>query len=449
VGFYGKGFGRKEPLNYSLMNVLIIGSGGREHALAWKLSQSPLLDDLFIAPGNAGTAQVGKNIDLSVSDFSGIGALVADRKIGMVVVGPEVPLVEGIHDFFLADPALKNIPVIGPVKQAAMLEGSKDFAKAFLERHNIPTARYRTFTAGQHNEALLFLREMRPPYVLKADGLAAGKGVVICRDLEEAAQEIHDMLVRAKFGQASEKIIIEEFLDGIEMSAFILTDGLHYLLLPSAKDYKRIGEGDTGPNTGGMGSVSPVPFANAVFMRKVTDRIIEPTHKGLIKDGIDYRGFIFFGLINVKGDPYVIEYNARMGDPEAESVIPRIKNDLLELFIAVGNQSLHQYDIETDPRYAATVMLVSSGYPGSYEKNKPISGLEQVKDTMVFHAGTRTCVEKNMVFSYGGRVLALTSFGESMEEAFNKSYRNADNIQYENKAFRRDLGKDLISVKKC
>jgi phosphoribosylamine--glycine ligase len=426
------------------MNVLIIGSGGREHALAWKIRKSPLLKELYLAPGNAGTARLGENIHLSVSDFTGIRQLVLEKNINMVVVGPEVPLVEGIHDFFLADPLLKDIPVIGPIQRAAMLEGSKDFAKAFLERHHIPTARYRTFQKGQQQEAIKFLLEMKPPYVLKADGLAAGKGVVICQDLQEAQEVINAMLVDAKFGQAGEKVIIEEFLSGIEMSAFILTDGLHYLLLPSAKDYKKIGEGDTGPNTGGMGSVSPVPFADDLFMKKVKERIIAPTHQGLIEEGIEYKGFIFFGLINVDGEPFVIEYNARMGDPEAESVIPRIKNDLLELFIAVGNQSLDQKKIETDPRYTATVMLVSEGYPGSYEKNKPISGLDAVQDSLVFHAGTTFSSDKSLVMSNGGRVLAITSFGDSMEEAFATSYVNSDKIHFENKAFRKDLGKDLI-----
>jgi phosphoribosylamine--glycine ligase len=426
------------------MNVLIIGSGGREHALSWKIRQSPLLKELYIAPGNAGTAELGNNVNLSVSDFKGIGRLVLEKKIALVVVGPEVPLVEGIHDFFLADPLLKDVPVIGPKQQAAMLEGSKDFAKAFLVRHNIPTARYKTFTRDQQKEAYDFLREMKPPYVLKADGLAAGKGVVICQDLQEAQEEINAMLLDAKFGQAGKKIIIEEFLSGIEMSAFTLTDGIHYLLLPSAKDYKKIGEGDTGPNTGGMGSVSPVPFAGEVFMRKVEERIIAPTHKGLMEEGIDYKGFIFFGLINVGGDPYVIEYNARMGDPEAESVIPRIKNDLLELLIAVGNQTLGQYKIETDPRFTATVMLVSAGYPGSYEKNKIISGLDLVKDSVAFHAGTSFSADKSQVVTQGGRVIAITSFGDTMEEAFAKSYRNAEIIHYENKAFRSDLGRDLI-----
>ncbi len=426
------------------MNVLIIGSGGREHALAWKLHQSPLLGELFIAPGNAGTASLGQNFDIPVSDFAGIRQLVLDKNIKMVVVGPEVPLVEGIHDFFLADRLLRDINVIGPKKQAAMLEGSKDFAKAFLLRHHIPTARYRSFTKDQHKEALKYLEGFKPPYVLKADGLAAGKGVVICQGLKEAQDEVKSMLIGSKFGQAGEKIIIEEFLAGIEMSAFILTDGYSYLMLPSAKDYKRIGEGDTGPNTGGMGSVSPVPFADADFIKKVEERVIAPTHKGLMEEGINYKGFIFFGLINVGGDPFVIEYNARMGDPEAESVIPRIKNDLLELFMSVGNRTLHLNKIEIDHRFAATVMLVSAGYPGSYEKNKPIAGLDRVKDSIVFHAGTTFADDGQKIITHGGRVIAITSFGETMEEAFQKSFKNADIIDYVNKAFRKDLGKDLV-----
>lgn len=426
------------------MNILIIGSGEREHALAWKIRQSPLLDELFIAPGNAGTQTLGHNIALSVSDFPGIGRFAIEKNIGMLIVGPEVPLAEGIHDFFLEDPQLRKISVIGPVKKAAMLEGSKDFAKSFLHKHNIPTAKYGTFTKEKHKEALSFLEKMNPPYVLKADGLAAGKGVVICQNLEDARNEVDAMLLDAKFGKASEKIIIEEFLTGIEMSAFTLTDGLHYLMLPSAKDYKRIGEGDTGPNTGGMGSVSPVPFANEDFMKKVEEKIIAPTHKGLIEDGIDYKGFIFFGLINVDGEPFVIEYNVRMGDPEAESVIPRIKNDLLELFIAIGKQNLDRFSIETDPRYTAAVMLVSSGYPDSYEKNKPISGLEMVQDSVIFHAGTKSDEVKTRILSNGGRVLAVTSYGDTMEEAFSKSYKNVDKINFENKAFRKDLGKDLV-----
>jgi len=426
------------------MNVLIIGSGGREHALAWKLRQSPLLTELFIAPGNAGTADLGLNVNLSVSDFKGIRELVIGNKIEMVVVGPEVPLVEGIHDFFLSDPLLKDIHVMGPLQEAAMLEGSKDFAKAFLVRHNIPTAKYQTFDRDQVKDALHFLEGMNSPFVIKADGLAAGKGVVICKTLKEAQDEVKAMLLYEKFGDASGKVIIEEFLTGIEMSAFVLTDGIHYLILPSAKDYKRIGEGDLGPNTGGMGSVSPVPFAGDAFMKKVEERIIAPTMTGLISDGIEFKGFIFFGLINVNGDPFVIEYNARMGDPEAESVIPRIKNDLLELFIAVSNQSLNKHQIETDPRYTATVMLVSQGYPRSYEKNKLVTGLGLVKDSIIFHAGTIIDPDENQVLTQGGRVLALTSFGNTMVEAFTKSYLNAELIDYENKAFRRDLGQDLL-----
>jgi phosphoribosylamine---glycine ligase len=430
------------------MNVLLIGSGGREHALAWKLRQSPLLGHLFIAPGNAGTSDLGTNVTISVSDFKRIGQLALDEKIGMVVVGPEIPLVEGIHDYFLEDPALRDILVIGPKKQAAMLEGSKDFAKAFLQKHNIPTARYRSFTGQQFSEAVGFLKEMKPPYVLKADGLAAGKGVVICQGLEEAETELKAMLLDAKFGEAGNKVVIEEFLSGIEMSAFTLTDGEHYLILPSAKDYKKIGEGDTGPNTGGMGSVSPVPFADKAFMKKVEERIIAPTHQGLIDDGIEYQGFIFFGLINVDGNPFVIEYNARMGDPETESVIPRIKNDLLELFIAVGNKSLHNYKTEIDPRYATTVVLVSQGYPGNYEKNKPITGLGEIEGSLIFHAGTTESLDNKQVLSHGGRVIAVTSYGETMQEAFSVCYKNADLIRFDNKAYRKDLGQDLVKYLK-
>ncbi|MFO7613678.1 MAG: phosphoribosylamine--glycine ligase [Bacteroidales bacterium] len=426
------------------MNVLIIGSGGREHVLAWKISQSPHLTRLFITPGNAGTSSIGQNMAVNVSDFNGIRQLCLDKQIGMVVVGPEAPLVDGIHDFFLADPALKGITVIGPRRNAAMLEGSKDFAKAFLTRNQIPTARYSSFTKHEANDALDFLKSMTPPYVIKADGLAAGKGVVICKDLPEAEREVKSMLIDTKFGEAGHKIVIEEFLQGIEISAFVLTDGIHYQILPSAKDYKRIGEGDTGPNTGGMGSVSPVPFANEIFNKKIEEKIIAPTIRGLISEGIEYKGFIFFGLINVNGEPFVIEYNARMGDPEAESVIPRIKNDLLEMFMAVGDQTLDRFTVETDPRYAATVMLVSEGYPGSYEKNKPIAGLDEVKDSIVFHAGTSFDQEKQQVITRGGRVLALTSFGATLQEAFDKSYKNAYLIRFENKAYRKDLGKDLM-----
>lgn len=426
------------------MNVLIIGSGGREHALAWKISQSPLLEQLYIAPGNAGTAALGKNIPLSVSDFAGIRNLVLEQSIGMVVVGPEAPLVEGIRDFFLEDPRLENIMVIGPGKNAAMLEGSKDFAKSFMVRNNIPTARYQTFGRGEISSALTFLETLQPPYVLKADGLAAGKGVLICKTMDDARKELRGLIVDARFGEASEKVVIEEFLHGIEISAFVLADGKNYLVLPSAKDYKRIGEGDTGPNTGGMGSVSPVPFADVEFSAKVEERIIVPTIRGLIREGLDYRGFIFFGLMNVAGDPFVIEYNARMGDPEAESVIPRIKNDLLELFIAVGRQELDRYRLETDPRYAAAVMLVSRGYPGDYEKGKAISGLRDTSGCMVFHAGTAFDPSGSQVLTQGGRVIAITAMGDSLPEAFLNAYRNADKINFENKALRKDLGQDLL-----
>lgn len=426
------------------MNVLIIGSGGREHALAWKISQSPLLNKLFIAPGNAGTASLGQNIDIPVTDFRGIHDAVIRNSIGLVVVGPEVPLVEGIHDYFLADPALSGIPVIGPKRDAALLEGSKDFAKAFMKRHRIPTAAYATFSREDLQGALEYVRNLKPPYVLKADGLAAGKGVIICNSLEAARQELQGMMVESRFGKAGNKVVIEEFLQGIEMSAFILTDGKNYIMLPSAKDYKRIGEGDTGPNTGGMGSVSPVPFADNAFMKKVEERIIIPTIQGLLSDDLDYCGFIFFGLMNCGGDPYVIEYNARMGDPETEAVIPRIKSDLLPLLIAAAEQKLDQADIEINPDYAAAVMLVSEGYPGEYQKNKVIHGMEKVRNSIIFHAGTTIKPDEGKVVTSGGRVLAVTSLGSTMEEAFALAYENAAIIEYENKYYRGDLGKDLL-----
>jgi len=426
------------------MNVLIIGSGGREHALAWKISQSPLLKKLYIAPGNAGTAALGENLEVSVTDFPGIGEIVVRNRIGLVVVGPEVPLVEGIHDYFLADAQLAGVPVIGPKRDAAMLEGSKDFAKDFMQRHGIPTAAYATFSRNDLEGALKYIDSLKPPYVLKADGLAAGKGVIICKTLEEAREELRGMMMESRFGKAGDKVVIEEFLHGIEMSAFVLADGKNYILLPSAKDYKRIGEGDTGPNTGGMGSVSPVPFADHIFMKKVEERVIIPTIRGLSSDGLDYRGFIFFGLMNAGGDPFVIEYNARMGDPETEAVIPRIQSDLLELLIAAANQQLDTVEIQTDPRYAAAVMLVSEGYPGDYKKNKEIHGLERVKSSIVFHAGTSIRPDDGKVVSSGGRVLAVTSLGDTMEEAFALAYENADKIYFENKYFRKDLGQDLI-----
>lgn len=424
------------------MNVLVIGAGGREHALAWKISQSPLLTRLFIAPGNAGTALSGTNIPLDISDFHTVRTFVLDHGIEMLVVGPEAPLVDGLHDFFLADSSLRTVKVIGPTRSGAMLEGSKDFAKAFMNRHRIPTAWHRTFDSSQFAEALLFLDELTPPYVIKADGLAAGKGVLICRDRNQAEDALRSILVEARFGSAGNKVVIEEFLDGIECSVFVLTDGRSYCLLPSAKDYKRIGEGDTGPNTGGMGCISPVPFAGKEFMARVENRIIRPTVEGLAKENIPYCGFIFFGLMNVGGDPYVIEYNARMGDPEAEVVIPRIRTDLLELFLAAAEGNLDQKSILVDERYAATVMLVSGGYPDHYEKGKEILGLEQAKDCLVFHAGTTRSADGRLL-THGGRVMAITAFGNRMNDALHLAYQNADRVHFEKMYFRRDLGRDL------
>lgn len=390
------------------MNVLILGSGGREHAFAWKIAQSSQIDKLFIAPGNAGTAQEGTNVDIAVDDFEGIKEFCLKEKIDTVMVGPELPLVLGIHDYFLATEEIKHIAIIGPNKQAAQLEGSKDFSKRFMKRHNIPTARYQTFTKDTLEEGYAFLKSLKPPYVLKADGLAAGKGVVILKDLQEAKDELSSMLADAKFGEASSSVVIEEFLDGIELSAFVVTDGRSYKKLPEAKDYKRIGEGDTGLNTGGMGAISPVPFADQAFMDKIENQIIIPTIKGLHKDKIDYQGFIFFGIINVKNDPFVIEYNCRMGDPETEVVIPRLKSDILELFEGVATRTLSERDVEFDDRTAATVMMVSGGYPDAYEKEKTITGLNGIHDSMVFHAGTKK--DGPTVLSAGGRVLAVTSY---------------------------------------
>ncbi|TRZ70440.1 MAG: phosphoribosylamine--glycine ligase [Bacteroidetes bacterium] len=425
------------------MNILLLGSGGREHAIGWKVSQSPKVDNLFIAPGNAGTSDIGKNVPLSPNDFPGIRQFVLDNKIVMVIVGPEDPLVNGIHDFFLEDEQLKNVPVIGPVKQAAMLEGSKEFGKQFMSRHGIPTAAYKTFTKDNLEEGIAFINCSHPPYVLKADGLAAGKGVVICPTADEARLELHSMLMESKFGAASARVVIEEFLKGIELSVFVLSDGKTYKILPEAKDYKKIGEGDTGHNTGGMGSVSPVSFANKQFMDKVENKIIIPTIEGLKSENIDYRGFIFFGLINVEGDPYVIEYNCRMGDPEAESVIPRIQNDLVDLFLAVSSQQLEKEVILTDPRFTGTVMLVSKGYPDQYEKGKVITKQENIEDSILFHAGTKTDTASGNIVTNGGRVIAVTSFGNSMKEALSASYKNATKIEFEGKQYRKDIGFDL------
>lgn len=428
------------------MNVLILGSGGREHAFAWKIAQSSQIDKLFIAPGNAGTAQEGTNVDIAVDDFEGIKEFCLKEKIDTVMVGPELPLVLGIHDYFLATEEIKHIAIIGPNKQAAQLEGSKDFSKRFMKRHNIPTARYQTFTKDTLEEGYTFLKSLKPPYVLKADGLAAGKGVVILKDLQEAKDELSSMLADAKFGAASSSVVIEEFLDGIELSAFVVTDGRSYKKLPEAKDYKRIGEGDTGLNTGGMGAISPVPFADQAFMDKIENQIIIPTIKGLHKDKIDYQGFIFFGIINVKNDPFVIEYNCRMGDPETEVVIPRLKSDILELFEGVATRTLSERDVEFDDRTAATVMMVSGGYPDAYEKEKTITGLNGIHDSMVFHAGTKK--DGPTVLSAGGRVLAVTSYGKSMSAALRTSYDNVQKINFDKAYYRKDIGFDLVEEKK-
>lgn len=426
------------------MNILIIGSGGREHALAWKLAESPKTNQIFIAPGNAGTRNVGKNIPLDINNFETIKMAVIEHDIDMVLVGPEVPLVNGIHDYFLKDKLLSTVPVIGPVKDAAMLEGSKDFAKNFMKKYSIPTAASQTFDSENLDKGYTFLEEMKAPYVLKADGLAAGKGVLIIDELETAKLELKQMINEAKFGDASSKVVIEEFLSGVELSVFVLTDGKSYKILPEAKDYKRIGEGDTGLNTGGMGSISPVNFANAAFMTKVEERIIKPTIDGLIAEGIDYKGFIFFGLINVDGNPLMIEYNCRMGDPEAESVIPRIKTDLMELLIAVANGTIDTAKIEFDDRFAASVMLVSGGYPGKYEKGKQITGMENVSNCVIFHAGTARDIETETIKTNGGRVMAVTSYGTSMKGALDSAYENAELINFEGKYFRSDIGFDLV-----
>ncbi len=423
------------------MNILVLGSGGREHTFVWKIAQSPLCDTLFVAPGNSGTAEIATNVNIGVTDFEAIKALVLTEDIQMVVVGPEDPLVKGIHDFFLNDEELKHISVIGPQKRAAELEGSKEFAKEFLYRHNIPTAAYESFTKETVEKGYAFLETLTPPYVLKADGLAAGKGVVILDDLNAAKAELKSMLVDAKFGEASTKVVIEEFLDGIELSCFVLTDGEHYKILPTAKDYKRIGEGDTGLNTGGMGAVSPVPFATDEFLNKIEERIVKPTIDGFKKDNLPYIGFVFIGLIKVGDDPKVIEYNVRMGDPETEVVLPRLKNDFVEILQAMSNGTLDNIDINIDERAATTIMLVSGGYPEAYEKGKEITGVSNIKDSIPFHAGA--ILKDGKIVTSGGRVMAITSYGETYQEAIKKSYQNIEKLHFDKMNYRKDIGFDL------
>ena len=423
------------------MNILILGSGGREHAFAWKLSQSNKLTNLYIAPGNAGTSDLGENVPIGVNDFNYIKKTVLEKNIDMVIVGPEDPLVNGVHDFFLDDSDLRDIPVIGPQKRAATLEGSKEFAKEFMMRHNIPTAKYQSFTADTLKAGYEFLESLEPPYVLKADGLAAGKGVVILKDLNEAKSELKSMLLDEKFGNASTTVVIEEFLDGIELSVFVLTDGTNYKVLPTAKDYKRIGEGDTGLNTGGMGAISPVPFVDEPFMDKIHDQIVKPTVEGLKMDNLPYKGFIFIGLIKVGDSPKVIEYNVRMGDPETEAVLPRVQNDFVELMNAVAMGNLHEVELKIDDRAATTVMMVSGGYPEAYEKGKVISGIEDISDSIVFHAGTT--LKDGEVVTNGGRVMAITSYGENFEDALKTSYKSIEKLRFDGMNYRSDIGFDL------
>ncbi|SHI66771.1 phosphoribosylamine--glycine ligase [Mesonia phycicola] len=423
------------------MNILVLGSGGREHTFAYKLAQSKKCNKLYVAPGNAGTSQIAENIDLKVTDFEAIKKTVLAKDIEMVIVGPEDPLVEGIYDYFQADQELQSVKLIGPSKRGALLEGSKERAKEFMAMHKIPTAAYESFTVESLEAGKKFLETLKAPYVLKADGLAAGKGVLILENLDEAKAELENMLSNQKFGAASETVVIEEFLDGIELSVFVLTDGKNYKVLPTAKDYKRIGEGDTGLNTGGMGAISPVPFADEVLMQKIEERIVKPTVEGLQKEEIDYKGFVFIGLIKVGDEPYVIEYNVRMGDPETEVVLPRITSDLVEVFDKVAEGKLNEINLEIDKRSATTVMTVSGGYPEAYEKGKEITGIETIEDSIVFHAGTK--LENNKVVTNGGRVIAITSFGEDFNEALKKSYQNVEKLHFDKMYYRKDLGKDL------
>jgi phosphoribosylamine--glycine ligase len=428
------------------MNILIIGNGGREHAFAWKIKQSKQCDKLYVAPGNAGTATVAENIAIAVDDFKALGNFCVENKIELIVVGPEVPLVKGIRDYFEADPTLKNIAMVGPGKTGAQLEGSKDFSKQFMVRNNVPTAKAKTFFPETVNESFTYIDASTPPIVLKADGLAAGKGVIITEDKEEAKAVIQEMLVDKKFGEASAKVLIEEFLDGIEVSVFVLTDGKDYVILPEAKDYKRIGDNDTGPNTGGMGAVSPVVFADKVFLKKVEDRVIKPTIDGLKKEGIPYKGFIFIGLMSVNGEPYVIEYNARMGDPETQAVLPRIKSDLVILLLAAGKGELKNVSIETDPSYAVTLSMVSGGYPGDYVKGKAITGLDKVSESVAFHAGTKN--NQNSVVTDGGRVISMMAMGPDLASAREKAYRGASLLAWEGLYLRNDIGLDLLALQK-